>query len=424
MIAEKFAQKHLKFHHADADGWITIARKENGKYIQRHYKPEEAQKRLSEWLGEDVFFSQNTFYIPQRRIENIRQLRALYVDVDCYLLNYEPEYVLLLLEEDVFKRKIPDPSFVIFSGQGAVLIWRIEPVPYKALPLWQAVQNYLCEQVKSFGGDIKALDAARIFRIAGSVNSKNGEVVRVDYRHDYIYPLREIQKEYLPELDQADTKKRGRKTKVVQLYNIYRLHVARLHDITKLVELRHYDVTGYRETLCFLYRYWSCCVLNDPEEAKRQMMLFNATFTEPLPEHEVMRATKSAEKAWEAKNNAEANRIAIEKGYPGAGYNITNKKLIQWLDITSDEQQHLDTIIDGREKQRRNTLYQRQKRRSEGVQERSVYLEQQKEKTEDKLYLLRLALRKNPKATQKELANMLGIDRSYISKLKKKLEKN
>jgi hypothetical protein len=165
------AVKHFHFHHAKADGYITLARKENGKYKQYHYNPQEAARKLSEWLGEDVYFSQNTFYKPERLISNIRQLRALYVDVDCYLLNYNPEYVLLLLEDDVFKRKIPDPSIIIFSGRGIVLIWRIEPVPYKALPLWQAVQNYLCEQVKSFGGDIKALDAARIFRIAGSINS-------------------------------------------------------------------------------------------------------------------------------------------------------------------------------------------------------------------------------------------------------------
>lgn len=60
-------------------------------------------------------------------------------------------------------------------------------------------------------------------------------------------------------------------------------------------------------------------------------------FTEPLAEREVVKATKSAEKAWAARSNAEANRIAREKGYSGAGYNITNKKLIQWLGITKED---------------------------------------------------------------------------------------
>jgi hypothetical protein len=40
--------------------------------------------------GKDVFFSQNTFYKPQRKIENIRQRRSLYVEINCHNLNYDP----------------------------------------------------------------------------------------------------------------------------------------------------------------------------------------------------------------------------------------------------------------------------------------------------------------------------------------------
>jgi hypothetical protein len=415
------AVKHFKLQHTGADGWITIAKKEDGIYRQFHYEPEEATYRLSEWLGEDVYFSQNTFYLPQRQIANIRQLRSLYVDIDCYLLNYEPVYILSILEEEIFKRKIPDPSFIIFSGKGIILIWRIEPLPYQALPLWQVIQNYLCEQVKAFGGDVKALDAARVFRIAGSINSKNGEMVRIDYRHDYLYTLREIQQEYLPDLNPDKQKKKGRKKKVVQLHNIYRLHTTRLYDLVKLTELRQHDVKGYRETMCFLYRYWSCCVLNDSDEALRQTLEFNSQFVEPLSKREVVRATKSAEKAWSARSNVEANQVAKEKGYPGAGYNLTNAKIIQWLDITLEEQQQLATIISKKEYRRRDAVYQFEKRQAEGKMTRNEYLEQEQEKTEDKLYLLRRVLQVNPKATQKELAKMLGVDRSYISKLKNKL---
>jgi hypothetical protein len=421
LIAEKFAQEHLKFHHADADGWITIARKENGKYIQRHYKPEEAQKRLSEWLGEDVYFSQNTFYIPQRRIENIRQLRALYSDIDFYLLNYNVDWILGNVELLIKDGVIPEPNLIIFSGRGIVFVWLLEPAPYQALPLWQALENYFSEKLAKIGADKKATDAARVFRLAGSTNGKNGEMVEVEYRHEHRYELRQLRDDYLPELNPDRQKKKGRPKKIVQLHNIYRLHFTRLRDLARLVELRNYDVTGYRETICFLYRYWSCCVLDDPEEALRQTQAFNEQFTRPLPDKEVVRATKSAEKAWKARSNAEANRLAIEQGYPGAGYNISNKKIISWLDITRQEQQQLETIIDGREKQRRNTIYQREKRRANGVKARATYLGQEREKTEEKLYLLRRALQKNPKLKQKELAKMLGVSQQLISKLKKQL---
>lgn len=99
-----------------------------------------------------------------------------------------------------------------------------------------------------------------------------------------------------------------------------------------------------------------CCYTNGPSEALNQTTMLNLQFTNPFPNKEVEKATMSAQKAWEAKNDKEANKIAIEKGYPGAGYNVSNKKLIQWLDITSDEMTHLQTIIDVLEKNRRKPL--------------------------------------------------------------------
>ena len=419
------AHYHAWFHHKQADGWITMAKKTETGFKQYHYQPDELAVELSKWIGEDVYFSQNTFYRPQRKIENIRQLRSLYVDLDCYLLNYDPKWVLGKLELEIFKETLPDPNLIIFSGRGLVCVWLIDPVPYKALPLWQAIQEYFVKQLQEVGGDPKATDAARVFRIAGSVNSKNGEQVNVQYRHSYRYPLREIQHDYLPELKlERKVKKRGRPNKITSLFNTYSLHHARLLDIVKLVEIRNYDVKGYRETLCFLYRYWQCCYLSDSEEAIRHTLDFNYEFLEPLSEKEVIRATRSAEKAWQAKRSEEANKIAKEKGYPGAGYNLKNSKIIEWLNINQEEQRFLKTIIDGVEKRRRKREKDKlQKREQRGSVTREEYLKQEQQKTMDKLCLLQKELNKNPRASQKELAKLLNVERSYISKLQKKMEK-
>lgn len=417
------AHYHAWFHHKNADGWITLAKKTENGFKQYHYKPTELATELTKWLGEDVYFSQNTFYKPFRRIENIRQLRSLYVDVDCYLLNYEPEWILGKLELEYFKESIPDPNLVIFSGQGLVLIWFIDPVPYKALPLWQSVQNYLVDKLKGLGGDAKAVDAARVFRIAGSVNSKNGQAVTVHYRHDYRYALRDIQADYLPELTPKKGKK-GRKPKVLQLHNVYRLHVTRLKDLATLLELRNGDVYGHRELFCFLYRYWSCCVLDDPDEALRQTLEFNKFFKHPLPDREVIRATRSAEKAWAAKNDEHANALAIEKGYPGAGYNLKNSKIIEWLDINPEEQEHLETIIDVSEKNRRKRIANMEKRREEGMKTREQYLKEQYDKTDNKLFNLQQALEENPNITNRELVELLGVSKSRVQQLKRELNKN
>ncbi|MFJ8248014.1 replication protein [Peribacillus asahii] len=420
------AKRHVLFHHHKASGWITFAKKESdGSWKQYHYQPAELASELPNWLGDNIFFSQNTFFKPQRRIENIKQLRALYVDIDCHNLNYDPHWVAEKLNLEVFQEDIPSPNFIIFSGRGLVCIWLIEPVPYQALPLWKAVQNYFYERLEYVGADKKSIDSTRVFRIAGSVNSKNGEEVFVDYRHDYRYGLRELQAEYLPELTlarQNTSKKPGRKSKVVHLHNVRSLHYARLLDLVKIAELRDYDLRGHREQICFLYRYWSCCLTDNLKESLNQMLEFNSEFKEPLPKHEVERATRSAEKAWKAKSDVKANEEAIAKGYPGAGYNLKNATIIRWLDITPEEQQHLKTIIDGNEKRRRKR--ERDKfayREKHNAVTREVYLDQQKENTEDKLWQLKQAIKRHPDLSNRKLAAQLAISEAYVRKLKKYL---
>ena len=415
------ARHHAWFHHFDSDGFITIAKKDkaSGVFKQYHYNsPTQLAENLSEWIGDDVFFSQNTFYKPARRIENIRQLRSLYVDLDFYLFNYEPSWVIGKLEHEFFGQSIPEPNIIIFSGQGIVLIWLIEPVPYKALPLWQAVQKYMLKELESLGGDPKAVDAARIFRIAGSRNTKNGAYVRTEYRHDHRYDIHQIQADYLPELKPKKQSTKGRKKKIVQLFNIYSLHFARIRDIHKLIELRNGCMPNMRETTCFLYRYWMCCYLEDPVEALKATLELNDEFDRPLTAREVERATKSAEKAWEARSNKEADKIAKEKGYPGAGYNISNSKLIEWLDITQEEMEHMSTIFNTKEKNRRRRVKYQEK---DGKMSRSSYLQEEKKKTMSNLEKLKKLIDQSPHLSNRKLATELGISEAYVRKLKLQL---
>lgn len=420
------ARHHAWFHHYDSDGFITIAKKnpETGAFRQYHYKtPEQLAENLSEWIGDDVYFSQNTFYKPVRRIENIRQLRSLYVDLDFYLFNYDPSWVIGKLEHEFFGQSIPDPNIIIFSGQGIVLIWLIEPVPYKALPLWQAIERYMLDQLKDLGGDPKAVDAARIFRIAGSRNTKNGSYVRTEYRHEYRYDIHQIQEDYLPELKPKKQKASpGRKKKIVQLFNIYSLHFARIKDIHKLIELRNGDMEGMRETVCFLYRYWMCCYMEDPQEALQATMELNNKFTHPLKAREVERATKSAEKAWAARSNKEADKAAKEKGYPGAGYNISNAKLIDWLNIQQEEMVHLSTIINTKEKRRRDLLSKEKKRREAGMRPMEEYNMDRKQQVEDKAEIIKKALIKHPGISTRKLTEITGIPRSTCQRILKGIQ--
>lgn len=419
------AEKQLLFQHnpQTTKGWITLAKKDphTKRFFQYHYQPEELASSLSEWTGEDVYFSQNTFFKPQRRIDNIRQLRSLYVDLDVYTKGLDPEWVLGKLEHEYFGQTIPEPNLVVFSGRGLVLIWTIDPIPYMAMPLWRAVENYLVDQMKDLGADIKATDPARIFRLAGSINSKNKALVKAEYRHAYRYDIHDLQYDYLPELSPKaqEPKKRGPKPKVLRMFNTYTLHLSRARDIAKLVELRQGDMEGYRETTCFLYRYWTCCLSNDPARALDDTLDLNSEFIKPLPQKEVINATKCAEKAWAAKSNDKANELAKAMGYPGAGYNLKNSKIIEWLDITPEEQTHMSTIIGSQEKRRRNLLLKEEQRRAKGVRPMETYNQERKQKVQDKATILKQLMKKHPTWTNAQLAEEMNTTVRTIQRLKK-----
>lgn len=418
------AEKQLLFHHnpQNTSGWITLAKKDpdTKRFRQYHYQPEELASALSDWMGEDVYYSQNSFYKPQRRIDNIRQLRTLYVDLDVYNLGMTPEWVLGKLEWEVFGQGLPEPNMIIFSGRGLVLIWHIEPIPYQAMPLWRAVENYFAEQLKEVGADTKATDPARIFRLAGSVNSKNNAIVRAEYRHDYRYDIHQLQYDYLPELSPkriaASAKKKGRKSKIVRMFNIYTLHLARARDLAKLVELREGHIHDCRENLLFLYRYFTCCFTDDPAKALEDTLSLNSEFVNPLPEREVVTATRSAEKAWAAKSDAKANEIAKALKYPGAGYNLNNSTIIDWLHITPEEERQLSSIIGKGEKRRRNLQLKEQQRRDAGIPTREQYLAKEAEQKQERMSPIIEAIKKNPGLSQRALAKLTGFSRTSIQR--------
>lgn len=419
------ARKQVLFHHnpQNTSGWITLAKKDpqTKRFRQYHYRPEELASSLSEWMGEDVYYSQNSFYKPQRRIDNIRQLRSLYVDLDVYNLGLQPEWVLGKLEYEYFGQTLPNPNMVISSGRGLVLIWNIEPIPHQAMPLWRAVENYFMQQLKDLGADPKATDPARIFRLAGTVNSKSNTVVKAEYRHEYRYDIHDLQFDYLPELSPKAlaVKKRGAKTKVVRLFNIYTLHLARARDIAKLVELRKGEMDGCREYTCFLYRYYTCCFTSDPQRALDETLDLNSEFTNPLPVKEVESATKSAQKAWEAKSNKKADEIAKSYNYPGAGYNIPNETIIQWLHISPEEQTYMETIISKEEKKRRKAEANRKARRLQGQIPRSEYLAKEKKATQSKAEVLHQLIKEHPDWTNAQLAAHLKVTVRTVQRLKK-----
>ena len=339
--------------HGNSKGWITRSCIYENGYSQWHYKY--AEFKETDLTGENIYITLNTFYKPCRRLEYIKELNALFIDLDCYKTKFTKEQIIMNLEANYFNKKIPTTNYILDSGRGLALIWLINKVPSKAMPLWKAIEEYLYKQLKEFGADRQALDATRILRVPGSINSKSKTVVSILDEYDYIYDLREIQKEFLPELKPRE-KKKSRPKKINYIYRERSLYYARIQDITKLCELREYDLRGHREIILFLYRYYLCSFTEDVQKALEDVLELNSMFIYPLKENEVIRATRSAEKCYLDKNKE---------------YKYKNDTLIDLLEITEDEEAQMSTIISNRE-------YKRRKRVRDNEYQKNRYLEKLK----------------------------------------------
>ncbi len=418
---------HAALLHRDARGYIALCRRtEDLQWLQRFLGAPEFLAAAATASGQpDTYASQNTFSRPCRRVDALRQLRTLFVDLDCYRVGLAPPDALDEVLERALADRIPWPSAVLQSGRGLAPLWLLRAAPAAALPRWAALQSFLLQALADLGADARASDPARVLRVAGSVHGGTGAAVRlIEYRQPPTkgalrYELADLARQYLPEAWHTSARfpapntepgDAPRPRKVAALFNAYTLHLARLEDLNRLAERRNWDLRGRREVCCFLWRYWSCCVLSDPEEGLRQTLSFNAQFREPLDEREVRTATRSAEKAWAAWVKARAEgRPPGRKGDPLDGYNYSNAALIELLGITATEQRNLKTIIGAAERRRRKN-----QRRSAG---RWHQIPQQ-----IRLCLLRQAMEAHPGATQRELAEMLGWGKGSVDRARRALK--
>lgn len=168
-------------HPAGRKGGATIASLAWEKWTER-IVPIEALPAVGKSLaGEtDTFVSQQSFY-GWRRITQLASLGAAYVDLDYHKSRYEglgPETVTAAVLTHLQDRGRPAPSYILSTGRGLLCVWLHDAIPRGALPRWQAVQRTLAEDLRPFGSDFMALDAARVFRLSGTINSKADREVR------------------------------------------------------------------------------------------------------------------------------------------------------------------------------------------------------------------------------------------------------
>lgn len=406
-------------YNEDIDGYIHIMQLESGstvKVLNTHY---EGIKHIVEDLSgqNDVYISPNTFYIPKRLTSNIRHFRALYLDIDLEhstYSKYEAVYETYMLAD---KGEIPKPTMAVDSGRGIHLYWRIENAPMGALWTWQELEDFLYSKLKYIGADIKATDGARVLRLPTTINSRNNSTCKVLDISDNKYSMYDLRKEYLNYKDYTKSDKRpmSKGRKVINIFNSYSLHMARLEDIETLCRLRDYDVRGHRNMMLHCFVYWKGICIRDDETLKQATHELNNKFKEPMKDPEVRAILKSVPRAIEKfidyEQGIRSNQAKrVSKGMRDkGGYWYKNETLIDRLDITEQEQQQLKTIIGTTEKYRRNNIKRRDSRRN------AAGLTEREQHKQDKIKAIKEL--KEQGLSQNEIAKEVGITQQYVSKI-------
>lgn len=134
----------------------------------------EAERLLQQDNRTDLYVSQAAFW-KWRSISQLTAIGACYSDLDYHKVSRwqgkAPGDVASAVLGHLEEAMIPHPSYILSTGRGLVCIWLTELLPRAALPRWNAVQKRLKTILEPFEADKRALDAARVFRLAGSENS-------------------------------------------------------------------------------------------------------------------------------------------------------------------------------------------------------------------------------------------------------------
>ncbi|WP_426983505.1 hypothetical protein ACP059_21050 (plasmid) [Bacillus cabrialesii] len=423
---------YLDIHHDDSQWYICLAQKNNGEWEQHMYHISQIRQMTNDdprLNGLNKYYGLNAFYCPSRKGEDVRHIRALYADLDCYNVGLKPHEVAKKLQEEYFEKKIPTPNVITFTGRGVNCVWWIQHAPKGAIKSWSRMNNFIFEQLKPLGADSTcASDVSRVFRIPGSINSKTNEKVQAFIRRQDKYHLGTLLEEWAPwntekrEKQAAVKKKRAFKSR----FTLKTLANARIKDLETLQYLRNRDgvVDGYREIASFLYFYNKLCLVTNEEAAFNEVLAYNKSFIKPLNQNELIGNKKYIEekaeewkiaynlKEFKRRENGEINRH---------GLIFSNKKIIELLKITDDEQQFMTTIIGEEEYKRRERIRQATNRRKNGQAERKAYLQAQKQITDNRLLKVKELIEKGYK--QKQIVEELGLSKGRVSQLVKQLKK-
>lgn len=378
-----------------------------GKSRQLFLKNDSITKATLANKNFDYYITLNDFWNWKRSTATIRNLNAFYVDIDTRNKNMDNDTAMFFIKQILSDYGIPEPTLVFSSSpNGLYLIWKIEVVEIfskldvnsKIIDLWRHIQDKLIFYFDDVGSDKKVKSPGNLIRLPGSYNAtKEYQTELIHYNENAVYDLEFFKFELADKVNRKRvinpkthkiSRDKTKKNKPINLFNVFTLYRSRVYDIEKLIELRDYEVEGYRNFILFLYRnFLDGC--ND-ENAEMKVLELNSQLRHPL----------------NAKELKYLNKQKVQ-------YHYRNETLIEALDITEEEQKELKTIISKRQKRirRRASNRERSVQNYKPIKEKNI----RSKKERDNKILKNIGDGK----THKEIAQLLNISTKTIQRVLK-----
>ncbi|WP_230971294.1 hypothetical protein [Nitrogeniibacter aestuarii] len=413
-------------HQPELPGFISIlVQGKDGRKRQQPHRLEALPNVLERLTPDlDTWISQAQFRKPNRRAVNVWRMPVAFVDIDTYkipaLQGLSVSMLLARLLMTCDDAGVPEPSLVVWSGRGLQAKWVFEsPVPSRALPRWQALQNELCRRLAPIGADLMARDVSRVLRLVDTVNTKSGERVRLVHQasvptmggirrgQNIVYAFDALFDELMPvtrgELDalrverdeNAVRHELERSARVSQGGRLTLLHGGkanlkggienlrpfvpsqlawdRVGDIRKLAELRGWGngaPAGERNLPLFL----CACFLAQALIVPKLEFELAALARELAPTWTRAQVGSCVSAVFErAKAAARGETVTFGGIQVDPRYRWKNATLIELLQIRPEEERQLATIISKTESRRRSAERSRAQREANGAQNRAEW---------------------------------------------------
>lgn len=363
----------------------------------------------------DYYITANTVSGVTRTATNLFGLQNIVIDIDCHD-GRSVHSISALVEAFIWRSKrdlwktgvIPTPNSIVRTGRGIQLWWAIVPcyggADYnKSRYCHDKIKANLMDHIEAmlddYSEELEGLEVDRgassnpvgYFRLPCTYNTTAKRYSSLEILHSKRYDQRELIRLERPELELGEEIEAAHAQHIPMqdtdrfiLSNFKSVGVRRVLQLIKLRNLRDNEAGSELRDHFNFSVYNALRMALDHSEAMVYLRSYNAGFKNPMSDKELENCVSTAEK----------------KG----GYKYTNAKLIEFLDITEEEQQAIGLFSSPR------------RRRSKPNASRDAARKALREDRDCKIIEL---IQKG--ISQAEAARILGIGKNTVGRVLKRL---